>query len=665
MPKKLKPVRLEDIALYRIPSHLHYSPGGGYLAFEVTRADVEKNVYHTEVYIARGGEAGRVTWSIDAGIVLWEDEDTLIIRRTLPDAAPGMTELFRLHMTGGEAEPWMTLPFSLREMKKLPDGYIAAGMIRMNDPDAWQDTPEKRKEKAERDKDEEDYHVVDEVPYWFNGAGYINGRRTALFHVREKDGKPVCTRLTDPAFNVDSFCVDGKTVYYAGAVKKGRESLYNRVYAWDSASGKKETLWRKNGYSFGGLFVLNGRLYAQACDMKAYGVNQTPDICLVARDSVRKAYVPSVSLYSSVLGDTAEGHGGDYSGEGEYLTLATIEAHNAVLSLTPDAGGDLSCRTLWEQEGMACEMTACADRIAMVYQGWSHVAEVFEMNRDGTGMTRITHLNDEALEGRYVACPQRVDYTSCGYELRGWVLLPQGYSARRKYPAVLDVHGGPRCAYGETFFHEMQLWAARGFVVFFTNIKGSDGRGDAFADIRGDYGGTDYQNLMDFTDAVLKAYPNIDPSRLCETGGSYGGFMTNWIIGHTHRFCCAASQRSISNWVSMSFISDIGGYFGPDQCGADGLFGDRNTQAMWACSPLKYAQSARTPTLFIHSEEDYRCPLPEGMQMMQALAANGVETRMVIFKGENHELSRSGKPRHRIRRLKEITEWFERHAKES
>ena len=227
---------------------------------------------------------------------------------------------------------------------------------------------------------------------------------------------------------------------------------------------------------------------------------------------------------------------------------------------------------------------------------------------------------------------------------------------------MLDVHGGPRAVYGETFFHEMQVWVSRGFVVFFTNIKGSDGRGDAFADIRGDYGGTDFQNLMDFTDAVLKAYPNIDKKRLCETGGSYGGFMTNWIIGHTDRFCCAASQRSIANWISMSFISDIGPYFGPDQCGGKGLFGDENTKALWDHSPLKYAKQVKTPTLFIHSEEDYRCPLPEGMQMMQALAVNGVETRMVIFKGENHELSRSGKPQHRVRRLKEITEWFEKHT---
>ena len=662
MPKKLKPIEMEDIALYQIPSNLRYSPSGRRLAFQVTRADLEKNDYHTDVYVSESGQARRVTWSIDASIVLWDDDDTLILRRTLPDAQPGTTELFRLSMGGGEAQPWLTLPFGLRRMEKLGDGYIAVGGIRLSDPDAYLDTPEKRKEKAEAEKKEADYHVVDEVPYWFNGAGYVNGQRSALFLVREKEGKPVCKRLTAPAFSVDDICVDGDTVYYAGAEKRGLESLYNQLYAWNAATGKGEALWRKTGYSFGGLFVLEGQLYAQVSDMKAYGVNQTQDICAVGKNSVRKVFVPPVSLYSSVLGDTAEGHGGVYTGEGEHLTLATVEAHNAIFALAP-AEGQLSCRTIWEQEGLVCTMAACADKIAVIYQDWAHVAEVFEMNRDGSGMAQLTHLNEDALAERYVAEPKRLDYTSCGYDLRGWVLLPQDYSPRKKYPAVLDVHGGPRCAYGETFFHEMQLWVAKGYVVFFTNIKGSDGRGDAFADIRGDYGGTDYQNLMDFTDAVLAAYPNIDPARLCETGGSYGGFMTNWIIGHTDRFCCAASQRSISNWVSMSFISDIGGFFGPDQCGTPGLFGDQNTQALWAHSPLKYAKNAKTPTLFIHSEEDYRCPLPEGMQMMQALAHNGVETRMVIFKGENHELSRSGKPQHRIRRLREITEWFEKHAK--
>ena len=683
MADLLKPIEMEDIARYQIPSALHYSPDGKYLAFEVIRMDLEENEYHTDIYVSESGKAGsarRMTWSIDANIVLWDDNDTLLIRRIVPKknceadpAAAGTTALFRLPVHGGEARPYLTLPFPLEKLEKLdPDGapalrpcrYIAAAGIRMSDPDAYLDTPEQRKEKAEKEKAEQDYHVVDEVPYWFNGAGYINGMRTALFLVEAQEDKAVFRRLTEPAFDLDSFCVDkdsGK-VYFAGAEKHGLMSMFSRLYVWNAGTGETESLWDKDDLSFGSLFMLDGRLYAHASDMKTYGLNQTSDIYAVSKDNVQKVFIPPVTLGSSVLGDTAEGGNGSYAGEGEYLTLATVEDHNAVFSLKPEAAGRLSCRTLWEKPGLVCTMTASRDRIAVIYQDWGQVAEVFEMDRDGSGMMQVTHLNDSALEGCYVAEPHRVDYISCGLDLHGWVLLPQGYTPEKKYPAVLDIHGGPRCVYGETFFHEMQLWAARGFIVFFINIKGSDGRGDAFADIRGDYGGTDYKNLMDFTDAVLLAYPNIDKERICETGGSYGGFMTNWIIGHTDRFCCAASQRSISNWISMSFISDIGSFFGPDQSGADGLFGDRNTEALWARSPLKYAADVKTPTLFIHSEEDYRCPLPEGMQMMQALVNNGVETRMVIFKGENHELSRSGKPKHRVRRLKEITEWFEKHT---
>ena len=663
MKQKLKAVKMKDIAAYRIPHNPVYSPDGSVLAFEVVRADLEKNEYHTDVWLSRNGEARQATWSIDANIVLWEDDDTLILRRVTKKDQPGVTELFRLRMDGGEAEPYVTLPFALQKMKKMDGGYAAAALIDAEDPDAWKDKPEERKKKAEARKAEKDYQVIDEVPYWFNGAGFTNKKRTGLFFVTVKDGKVSVRRLTAPCFDLDSFCADGSKIYYAGAVRKAKMQLTNKVFVYDAETRRSEGLYRKNDYAAGRLFMMNGHLYGHASDMKRYGVNQTSDLCRIEKDRIVPAYIPEVSLYSSVIGDTTEGGEADYTDGSSYLTLATIRDHNAVFAFSEEENG-LKKHNVWEMEGMLSGMTGSPKKIALVYQDARHVAEVYEMNRDGSDFRKITSLNDEALAGRYIAEPVRIDYSSCGYDLRGWVLLPQDFSEKKSYPAVLDIHGGPRCAYGETFFHEMQLWAARGFVVFFTNIKGSDGRGDDFADIRDDYGGTDFQNLMDFTDEVLRKYPNIDPKRVCVTGGSYGGFMTNWIIGHTDRFVCAASQRSISNWVSFGFTSDIGGFFGPDQNGAAGMFGQKNTEILWNHSPLKYADKVKTPTLFIHSDEDYRCPLPEGMQMLQALLLRGVEARMCLFHGENHELSRSGKPKHRVRRLKEITEWFEGHTKE-
>ena len=661
MAKKLNPITIEDITTYRFPANLQYSPDGKLLAFQAMRSDVEKNCYRHDVYLVKDGKTAQLTYSLDATLVLWEDNSTMVLKRASGEALPGTTELFKLDVNGGEAQPWITLPFPLAGMKKVSEGvYAAKGFIDANDPDAYKDDDDTRKKKAEALKKEADYHVVDEVPYWFNGAGFTNKRRTAVFDVRTEGGLSV-KRVTAPFFNTGDLITDGTKVFFTGNIKENKQIMTTKIFEYDTEKKKLSTLYGKNDRSVGQLFVMNGQLYAWASDMKVFGSHQTKDICKVLKNKLEVVMAhEDVTYNASVIGDTVHGGGATFVTDGKKLvTIVTIDNHNALWEF--DENFEKKC--LWEGPGMMCFMDLAEDKIAVCFQDWNNVAEIYEMDRNGNGMTQVSSLNDAALEGKYIAKPNTIKYTSEGYDLTGWVLLPQDFNPKKKYPAVLDVHGGPRASYGETFFHEMQLWASRGFVVFFTNIKGSDGRGDAFADIRDDYGGTDFKNLMDFTDAVLEAYPNIDQTKLCETGGSYGGFMTNWIIGHTDRFCACASQRSISNWISFSFIADIGTYFGPDQNKADGLFGEENYEKMWNHSPLKYAENVKTPTLFIHSDEDYRCPLPEGMQMMQALAFRDVETRLVIFHGENHELSRSGKPLHRMRRLQEITDWFENHTK--
>jgi dipeptidyl aminopeptidase/acylaminoacyl peptidase len=278
---------------------------------------------------------------------------------------------------------------------------------------------------------------------------------------------------------------------------------------------------------------------------------------------------------------------------------------------------------------------------------------------DGRGR-QLSRFNERALRDSYVAKPEILNVQREGYEVHGFVLRPKDYVPGKKYPVILDVHGGPKTVYGPVFYHEMQYWAGRGYFVIFCNPTGSDGRG-AFMDIRGKYGTIDYEDLMAFTDAALEAWPDMNAEELFETGGSYGGFMTNWIIGHTDRFRACASQRSISNWLSFG-VSDIGAEFVPDQNAADAW---SDPEKLWFHSPLKYADRVKTPTLFIHAFEDYRCPIDQGYQMFAALIEHGVESRLVCFRGENHELSRSGKPSHRLKRLREITEWFDAHRKEA
>jgi dipeptidyl aminopeptidase/acylaminoacyl peptidase len=162
---------------------------------------------------------------------------------------------------------------------------------------------------------------------------------------------------------------------------------------------------------------------------------------------------------------------------------------------------------------------------------------------------------------------------------------------------------------------------------------------------------------MNFTDLVIKKTKQIDENNIFVTGGSYGGFMTNWIVGHTNRFKAAATQRSISNWLSFHGTSDIGFYFSKDQTAGHPT---KDTNLLWHQSPIKYAMEVKTPLLFIHSDEDYRCPIEQAMQFYSILREKGLETKFVWFKGETHELSRGGKPQARIKRLKEITDWFEK-----
>lgn len=654
-----KKIEIKDLMNYKFPENIQYNEAGDILAFQVAYADEKKNSYKRDVHIIKQGKDIQLTSTLNASVVLWLDNTHLILRRNTEDTKENTTDLYIIDVNGGEAKKYITLPFGMSEMKKVSDHQmIVSASIDYTDPDAYLDTEEERNKKAEEVKKNKDYQIVDEVPYWMNGAGFINHQRTALFDVTIN---PLTVkRITPATFDTESFIIEGTEVLYTGNTRTRKMSLYNKLYSYNAVTHKKNVLYGKNDRSIGNLFFLNKKLYCQETDGKAFGVNETGTVATFNKGTFNELWKPEYSLYNSGCGDTLLGSGKEAVTVGtQRITIVTKEDHNEIISL--DA--NMHAQEIYQVNGIISCLSSNGKKIAFVKEDWNHLGEVYEIDMHGKNEVKLTTLNDDNLEDRYIAKPKKISYTSEKEQLHGWVLLPEGFNSKKKYPAVLDVHGGPRAAYSEVFFHEMQVWCAKGYVVMFTNIRGSDGRGDEFADIRDQYGYVDFQNLMDFVDTVLSKYPNINPKKLCETGGSYGGFMTNWIITHTNRFCAAASQRSISNWVSMSFISDIGLYFGPDQCGADGLFGEKNVEKLWEHSPLKYADKVKTPTLFIHSDEDHRCPLPEGMQMMQALAQRNIETKMVIFHGENHELSRSGKPLHRVKRLEEITDWFEKHTK--
>lgn len=269
-------------------------------------------------------------------------------------------------------------------------------------------------------------------------------------------------------------------------------------------------------------------------------------------------------------------------------------------------------------------------------------------------LTRVSFANDKYLEKLEFNIPEIIRVPVKSAEIMAWLQLPPDFDNKKKYPLILNIHGGPRTQYGYTWFHEMHTFAAKGYVVVYSNPRGSQGYGKVFADaITGKWGQPAHDDMMAVVDAVLeKGF--VDTDRLYVTGGSYGGYMTNWIITQTQRFRAAVTQRS---------ISDLGTFFGTSDIGWDLVDEFKGTpwekpELYEKWSPLTYLKNIDTPLMIIHSENDLRCPMEQAERLFAPLKYMGKEVRLVRFPESSHGLSRGGRPDRRIKRLDLMVEWF-------
>lgn len=504
------------------------------------------------------------------------------------------------------------------------------------------------------EKKSTDYQVLDELPFYFNGQGYINKLRDRLYVWDLAEEKLIELFKGDPNFTVMETFVAKEKVYVVGVSYQTRRPSDGAVYEVDPSTGDAKLLLAAGKVEVSAIFALKDQVYCFANTHKKTGLNENPEFYRLTEKGLELAAHWDNSGQSAIAGDCGVigGNAFDVYGDKLYF-VTTIIDHDEIYVFDGQ-----EVKPLFATDGIIKGFRLTGEDEFFLEAAFANQLLEFYQVKNGQ-VEKLSSYNDQALAGKYVAKVNEVEYESVEDGIQhGWVLLPKDYQAGKKYPAILDVHGGPRATYSKAFFHEMQVWASAGYFVFFCNIHGSNGQGNQYGDLRGRYGTVDYEDLMKFTDAVLAAYPDIDQTRLGITGGSYGGFLTNWVIGHTDRFKAAASQRSISNWLSFEHMSDIAPEFCVDQVGVSE---DDNPEKVWLHSPLKYVKNVKTPTLFLNSDEDYRCPVEEGMQMFHALLSHGVESRMVVFHGENHELSRSGRPKNRLSRLNEIQNWFDGH----
>ena len=654
----MKPIAIDDFCAVRSLANVTFSPEGSSACFTVSQAKKGKNCYESRLYLLKGGAVRPLTGGGKESSFCYLDENTILFAGDREnEKEPSLTSRFyKIALDGGEAELAYAFPIPVSEVFPLRNGdLLAVGSTFPGFEDLYKGDKKRAKAYLDGKKENEDYEVITQLPWWWNGSTYTRGAYESLFYYDAK--KKSLTRLTDAGFSVSDVQLteDQKTVYYSlldVSVPRPAHFGGEDLYRMDLASRKQESVVRSRpdfviaSYALGKSFLL-----VMAADGK-FGMNTDCDFYKL---DYKTLAVTPYAVYGEAIGtsvgcDVRHGGGRSFRMDGDTLYFISTRFDGAGLYKLEDGGvspvlvrdGSIDCFDRKNGKMLLCAL-------------WDMKPQELY---DETGR-RVTRFNDAALRGKYVARPEKL-YFMCGeHEVHGFILKPINFEAGKKHPVILDIHGGPKTVYGPVFYHEMQYWAGQGYFVIFCNPTGSDGRG-AFMDIRGKYGTVDYEDLMAFCDTALEHYPEMDRDELFETGGSYGGFMTNWIIGHTHRFAAAASQRSISNWISMEGTSDIGPYFGLDQAGGNAW--EHQDQAWWH-SPLKYADKCTTPTLFIHSDEDYRCWMVEALQMFSALKVHGIESRVCLFHGENHELSRSGKPEHRIRRLKEITDWFNHYLK--
>lgn len=654
----MEKLNLSDFLDYKYISNLKANEKKTRLAFVSGKALEEKNEYHFDLYTVENNKVKKIINLKKHSSFIWENDDTLLFAYAKNSKEEKIEKeqkslFYRYHLNENKLEKAFDIPMPVQVIKAIGNKLILKAQLTPDEHHLYLDQEDEREAFIKEQKKSRAYEDITEIPFYSNGNGFVTNKRSQLLIYDMKS--KAFDLIVDPDFNVNLIKIskDFKHIYYTGKQAKHVRSLTSHVYVYHLDTKSTEVLYQKDDHNISNLFLIKDKVFVVASDMLKFGLNEDGHFYELKQKELILFKTFGLTISSSVGSDSRFGKNpATFVFKDKLYFVKTNDDHTELMTL------DLykNIEQVYVMDGSIEGIQVLNDEIYLVGLYKQKLQEVYKLN--GSKLIQITRLNSRVFKNKYIAKPKTIVYKTKDHEVKGFLLYPKDFDPNKTYPAILDIHGGPKTVYGKIFYHEMQLWANLGYFVCFANPRGSDGKGNEFADIRGKYGTIDYDDLMNFTDLVIKKTKQIDVHNFFVTGGSYGGFMTNWIVGHTNRFKAAATQRSISNWLSFHGTSDIGFYFSKDQTAGHPIV---DTNLLWQQSPIKYAMDVKTPLLFIHSDEDYRCPIEQAMQYYTILREKGLETKFVWFKGETHELSRGGKPQARIKRLKEITDWFEKY----
>jgi dipeptidyl aminopeptidase/acylaminoacyl peptidase len=665
---KKRLITAEDLYRFELISDVRLSPDGKNVVYVQKRVDrkTEKKYGNLWVIPTQGGKPRQFTFGDQKDISPhWSPDGKTIAflsNRADQDKAP---QIYLISFGGGEAHKISEIPGEITSISWSPDDRKILCSVRKLDPDELERQNNEQKKKL---------GVVnrryDRFFYKFDGFGYLPHEREHIWTVDVHSGTG--KQLTDHKIYDEkepAYSPDGKWIAFLSNHSEDPDRDFERVdlFVIPSRGGAQKKIETSVGDKVKLSFSPDGKWIAfvgqegEHQDYKNYGLWVVPIDGSVPARNLTAAYDLNVS--PSTINDMGEPEfvSPTWSNDGKIIYFQCAR-HGATQLLAISVDGK-RLDAIIEQKSVVCSFSFDKKQSILAYQlgRIDDPCQIIVREMLTAKEKQLTSLNRSILSKVNLSKVEEVWFKSpSGMDLQGWVLTPPGFDPKKKYPSILEIHGGPQTQYGFFFMHEFYYLASKGYVVYFCNPRGGRGYGEEHTKaIWRDWGTNDYADLMAWVDQMEKA-PFIDRSRMGVTGGSYGGYMTVWIIGHTQRFQAAVTQRCVSNFVSMWGSSDLNHAF-EDTVNRKPPYED--LQNYWDHSPIAYIGNARTPTLVVHNENDMRCPIEQGEQVYVALKKQGVPTEMVRFPDEFHGLSRSGRTDRRIVRLNSILGWFEKYLK--
>lgn len=673
-------ITIEDLYQFKFLSRPRISPDGKRVAYVVTTIDERKHTYRSAIWVtpSKGGEPKRFTagpanissptWSPDGRWLAFvserEGEPSSKDEKEQKKHGKDKPQIWLIPTDGGEAHQLTFMQHGASNPTWSPDSKHLLFSAAVGPVD----------EETEDGKPLPKARVIDRLWYRLDGVGFIYERRQHLFLVDIAGSE--AQQLTDGDWDDSdpAWSPDGSHIAFVSSRAEDRWRLPNPdLYTLaidNSKAGDLQCLTDGSISCSSPSWSPDGKTLAflAALKLRSGGHADLYTIPAAARRSAAKCLTPDfegtcMDWTNSDMGDDHLMPQPAWSSDGKTLfVLASHRGASRLFAVSADSGAGSKPPTLTSGEVHVRDFSidqSCS-KLAMLIGGPTRAPEIYTRSTAASGeVHRLTDFNDELFNQCTLATPEYVSYIGAdGWPMDGWILKPAGFDPTKKYPLIVEIHGGPATQYGYGFFHEMQVLVAAGYVVLYTNPRGSCGYGRDFSlAVRGAWGEKDSLDIMAGVDALLqRGY--IDEQRLGVTGGSYGGFMTNWLVGHTDRFKAAVTQRSVVNLASDFGSGDFGWTFADDELDAtpwDDL--DRYMRM----SPITYVKNIHTPLLILHSEQDLRCNIEQAEQLFAALKYLGREVLFVRFEGQSHGLSRGGHPKLRLKRLHLILDWFEKY----